>query len=47
MKDFINHVRLDSAVINDCNYIIREFALSSTIFTKFEEVWNKLGIRDR
>ncbi|MFS8159829.1 MAG: hypothetical protein ACMG6E_06395 [Candidatus Roizmanbacteria bacterium] len=47
MKDFIDTVKLDPAVITDCTYIIREFALSITIFTKFEEIWAKLGIKDK
>jgi hypothetical protein len=47
MKDFIDTVKLDQAVITDCAYIIREFALSLTVFTKFEEIWGKLGIKDR
>jgi hypothetical protein len=47
LKDFIETVKLDPAVITDCTYIIREFALSITIFTKFEEIWAKLGIKDK
>jgi len=47
LRDFIDTVKLDISVITDCNYIINEFALSYTVFTKFEEIWNKLGIRDR
>ena len=47
LKTFIDSVRLDQSVITDCKYIIREFALSSTIFSKFEEYWNRLGIRDK
>ena len=47
MRDFVDTVKLDQAVVTDCQYIIREFALSFTVFTKFEEIWNKLGIKDK
>lgn len=40
-------VQLESAVITDCDTIIRDFALSLTIFTKFEEIWKKIGINDK
>jgi hypothetical protein len=47
LRDFTEVVKLDQAVVTDCTYIIREFALSLTLYTKFEEIWNKLGIKDR
>ena len=47
MKDFIDTVKIDSSVITDCTYILREFALSTTIFAKFEELWTKIGIKDK
>ena len=47
LRDFRDTVKLDQAVVTDCSYIIREFALSLTLFNKFEEIWNKLGIKDK
>mmetsp|Transcript_556 Transcript_556/g.603 ORF Transcript_556/g.603 Transcript_556/m.603 type:complete len:133 (+) Transcript_556:323-721(+) len=38
---------MDPEIITACNDLIRKFALSLTIFTKFEDLWSKLGIQDR
>jgi hypothetical protein len=47
LRDFIDTVQLDHAVVTECTYIVKEFALSTTIYGKFEEIWTKLGIKDR
>ncbi len=47
LKEFIDTVRLEQAVLNDCQTLISSFALNMTIFTKFEELCKKVALRDR
>ncbi len=47
MKQFIDILKLDNSVLDDCKNLIDEFQLSLTLFTKFDEMWKRLGIKDR
>lgn len=47
LKQFIEHVRLDPVVVEDCKNLIDDFSLALTLFNKFDEVWKKIQIKDR
>jgi hypothetical protein len=47
LQNFQDKVKLDQIVINEINIIIRDFGLAVTVFNKFEEIWQKLGIKDK
>ena len=47
LRDFVHNVRVDAGVLTDCTTVINSFALSMTIFTKFEDLWKLIGFKDR
>jgi len=47
LKALLEQVRLDRVVISECQILIKDFGLAMTVFAKFEEVWKKLGIKDK
>lgn len=47
MKYFIEVVKLDAEVLEDCKNLIDDFQLALTLYNKFNEIWKKLGIKDK
>ncbi len=47
LKDFIETVKIDQAVKIDCISLLNDFALDMTLFSKFEEIWEKLAVKDK
>ena len=47
LKSFIEQVKLDKVVVSECQILIKNFGLAMTVFTKFEEIWKKIGIKDK
>ena len=47
MKLFIDTVRLDQVVIDDCKTLIDDFQLSLSLFNKFNELWKNINFKDR
>ncbi len=47
LREFVRVVKVEPPVHNDCTNIINSFAMALTLFTKFEEMWEKVGFRDR
>lgn len=47
LKLFIDTVRLDQVVIDDCKTLIDDFQLSLSLFNKFNELWKNINFKDR
>ena len=47
LKIFMEIVKLDQIATSECQIIIKDFGLAVTVFNKFDEIWNKIGIKDR
>lgn len=45
---FVDSVKFENeATLDDCKSLIEDFSMAQTLFTKFEEIWSKLQIKEK